>query len=106
LMKDYIPVLAHPERYTYYYNKKEFYRTLKKLGCLFQLNLLSLSDHYGKSIQKAGMYLMDENLIDFVATDTHNEGHVKKLTDVMLTKNQNLQLPKIIENTKNTFLVS
>jgi protein-tyrosine phosphatase len=106
LMKDYIPVLAHPERYSYYQNKKEFYKTLKQYGCLFQLNLLSLSDHYGKSIQKIVMYLLEENLIDFVATDVHNENHVNKLSDLILTKNQKSLLPQIIETTKKTFLVS
>ena len=106
LMKEYIPVLAHPERYTYYHDKKEFYKTLKQLGCLFQLNLLSLSDHYSKSIQKIGAYLLDENLIDFVATDTHNSSHIEKLTNIVINKNQKIKLQSIIENTKSTFLVS
>jgi protein-tyrosine phosphatase len=106
LMKEYIPVLAHPERYSYYHNKKEVFKTLKQYGCLFQLNLLSLSKHYGKTVQKTGTYLLEENLIDFVATDAHNESHVKKLSEIILTKNQKGQLPSIIENTKKTFLFS
>jgi len=106
LMKGYIPVLAHPERYSYYHNKKEFYKSLKQQGCLFQLNLLSLSDHYGKSVQKAGIYLLEEKLINFAATDTHNENHIDKLNNIVINGNLKKKLQEIIENTNNTFLVS
>ncbi len=103
--KGYIPVLAHPERYSFFHNKKEYYNTLKGLGCYFQLNLLSLSDHYGNGVEKTANYLIDENLIDFVATDTHNENHIKKLSNLNLNKNLVTKLPSIINNTNNTFSV-
>ncbi len=38
----YIPVLAHPERYLFYHNNCNEYLKLKRAGCLFQLNLLSI----------------------------------------------------------------
>lgn len=41
-MQNYQPVIAHPERYIYLDQNKEFYEELKDIGCLFQLNLLSL----------------------------------------------------------------
>ena len=41
-MKGYIPLLAHPERYNFYYNNYGEYQKLKKAGCLFQLNLFVL----------------------------------------------------------------
>ena len=44
----YKPILAHPERYNFYHsNFKEYYK-LKKFGCAFQANLLSLTNYYGK----------------------------------------------------------
>ena len=105
--KGYIPVLAHPERYNFYHNNLDYYIRLKHLGCLFQLNLLSLCDHYGKSVQKTANYLMNENLIDFVGSDTHNETHIKKLSNLTLSKKQHLLfLPKVINNTKKTFSVT
>src|SRR5438034_3397995 len=36
-MHSYQPVIAHPERYTYLSNNKEFYDELKNIGCFFQL---------------------------------------------------------------------
>ena len=31
----YLPVLAHPERYSYYHHTREKYKELKQLGCFF-----------------------------------------------------------------------
>lgn len=104
-MKGYLPILAHPERYSFYHNTKDYYRKLKQLGCFFQLNLLSLSDHYGKNAEKTANYLLEEKLIDFVATDTHNDNHIKKLSNLVLSKDMTKELPKIIEKTCNTFSV-
>ena len=42
-LKGYKPVLAHPERYNFYHQDFENYYKLKKAGCVFQLNLLSLT---------------------------------------------------------------
>jgi len=102
----YLPVLAHPERYSYYHNNKAKYKELKQLGCFFQLNLLSLSNHYGKSVQETAHYLIQEEFIDFVGTDTHNINHVKKLSKIVLKKNIVPRISSIIENTINIFSVT
>jgi protein-tyrosine phosphatase len=104
-MKGYYPILAHPERYSFYHNTKDYYKKLKQLGCFFQLNLLSLSNHYGNNTEKIANYLIEEQLIDFVATDTHNSNHIKKLSNLTLNKNFVGKLSDIIENTNNTFSV-
>ncbi|OYX27655.1 MAG: histidinol phosphatase [Flavobacteriales bacterium 32-35-8] len=103
--KGYTPILAHPERYSFYHNKFEYYKTLKKLGCLFQLNLLSLGDHYGKSVEKTAIDLIQEGLIDFVGSDVHNENHIKKITELYVNESCINKLKKIIETTNNTFTV-
>ncbi len=43
------PILAHPERYSYYYNRKDRLKELHKTGLMFQINLLSLAGAYGKA---------------------------------------------------------
>jgi protein-tyrosine phosphatase len=103
--KGYIPVLAHPERYAFYHNNLDYYTRLKQLGCLFQLNLLSLSDHYGKSVEKTGQYLIDNKLIDFVGTDTHNSLHIEKISNIVLNKKSKLNLLPIFQKTNTTFSV-
>lgn len=67
----YKPVLAHPERYTFYSSTPEKYHTLKDLGLLFQLNLNSLNQFYGKKPKQAAKYLVDNSLIDFIGSDIH-----------------------------------
>ncbi|PKQ44054.1 tyrosine-protein phosphatase [Confluentibacter flavum] len=103
--KGYIPVLAHPERYSFYHNKFEYYKKLKKLGCLFQLNLLSLGNHYGKSVEKVALNLLDEQLIDFVGSDVHNENHINKITELHVNESSIGKLKTIIGKTNITFTV-
>ena len=81
-LKGYIPVLAHPERYSFYHRNFEAYYKLKKAGCLFQLNLLSLTPYYGKGVQNISKQLLKNNLYDFVGTDTHHMRHLDSLTQI------------------------
>ena len=81
-LKGYKPILAHPERYNFYHSNFESYYKLKKAGCVFQLNLLSLTEQYGKNVQKITQKLLKENLYDFVGTDTHHLNHLKLLKSI------------------------
>ena len=81
-LKGYKPVLAHPERYNFYHTDFKSYYKLKQAGCLFQLNLLSLTDQYGKGVQKISEKLLKENLYDFVGTDTHHQNHLALLPKI------------------------
>lgn len=102
-LKGYKPILAHPERYVAYHNNfKEFYK-LKNAGCLFQLNLLSLTKQYGKGVQKTADKLLKENLFDFVGTDTHHHDHLALLKEVSTSKNKTL-LGKLLENNTSFYL--
>lgn len=86
-LKNYKPVLAHPERYVFFHNNIENFYKLKNSGCLFQLNLLSLSSYYGKNIQKIAKILLNEGLYDFVGTDAHNMRHIDELSKISNRKN-------------------
>ena len=92
----YIPVLAHPERYLFIKKFKEYLK-LKKFGCLFQANLLSLTDFYGRRVSKNLEKLIINELIDFVGSDIHNYRHIlafKKKVNSNIIEDIN----KIIEN--------
>ena len=79
---NYQPLMAHPERYPYYHKNYAAYARLKELGFLLQVNLLSLTGYYGKTVAKAAKYILDNNLADFVGTDLHHSNHLSVLTDV------------------------
>ena len=75
----YQPVLAHPERYLYFGANKGWYDQLKDFGCLFQLNLLSLTGHYGKDCLELAQFLIKKQYIDLLGTDLHHRGHLEML---------------------------
>ncbi|WP_299522941.1 CpsB/CapC family capsule biosynthesis tyrosine phosphatase [uncultured Lutibacter sp.] len=81
----YKPILAHPERYAFYHNNYAEYSKLKEAGCLFQLNLLSLTKYYGKEVTTIAKKLLKDNLIDFVGTDTHHDRHLNYLERINST---------------------
>jgi len=88
----YIPVLAHPERYLYYRNDFNEYEKLKKAGCLFQLNLLSVVGYYGERITKIADELLKKGMYDFTGTDVHHMKHISSFNQkVKLNSVENLK---------------
>jgi protein-tyrosine phosphatase len=77
--QNYRPVLAHFERYLYYFDKPEIAREYRDRGVNIQVNLLSLVGHYGPQVAKQAKYLVDHQLVDFVGTDCHRIEHLQIL---------------------------
>lgn len=77
----YQPVLAHPERYPYYYGAIENYQQIKERGCLLQLNIISLTGYYGKSCKQTAEELVDNMCIDFMGSDMHHLRHADALKE-------------------------
>ena len=82
----YKPVLAHPERYTFYHNDFDQYLKLKNSGCLFQLNLLSTVGYYGAAVTQVAEKLLKNGLIDFVGSDVHHKKHIDSFDEKILIK--------------------
>lgn len=102
--KKYKPVLAHPERYAFYHSRDLVkYEEIKERGCLLQLNILSLTGHYGKNMQETAFRLMENKMIDFIGTDTHQMRHLEKLSKVQVSEKYADQIKKILERTTRTF---
>ena len=78
-MQGYQPVIAHPERYMYLQRNKDFFDELKDIGCLFQLNLLSVSGGYGRGVSELAAYLLKNGMYDMMGTDLHHTGHLEAL---------------------------
>ena len=81
--KGYKPVLAHPERYLYYADQYEQFEKIKKMGCLFQVNLLSLAGHYGGKQKKLAIQLLKSGWVDYLATDLHRIQHIDPILTVL-----------------------
>jgi len=79
IVKGYQPVLAHPERYSFYHGKHDTYHRFKDQGCFLQINLLSLSGYYGRGAQVAAQYMVNEKIVDLIGTDLHHQRHLDAL---------------------------
>ncbi|MGZ5285841.1 MAG: tyrosine-protein phosphatase [Flavisolibacter sp.] len=79
-MQNYQPVIAHPERYAYLGRKKEVFDELKNSGAFFQLNILSLTGHYGPVVQELSEYLLKKNYYDLAGTDLHHHRHLESFS--------------------------
>ena len=96
----YNPILAHPERYNFYHRDFDVYHKLKEAGCKFQINLLSLTGYYGKSVQNTAEKLLQQNMIDFAGTDTHHHRHLNALEKLATKKNSKLLKPILKRNSE------
>ncbi len=85
-VKGYKPILAHPERYPFYYTKFEEYYRIKEAGALFQLNTNSLVGYYGAGAKKIAERMVDEKMIDFIGSDLHGERHLDALQKAVKEK--------------------
>jgi len=81
LDRGYIPILAHFERYLYFHGKAEVAEKYRKMGVNTQMNLLSLTGHYGPDIRKQAERMVDDCLFDFVGTDAHRIQHLQLLQE-------------------------
>ena len=77
------PILAHPERYTFYFKDKSKLKEYKEKGCLLQLNILSVLGYYGKEVKQFAGYLLENNMYDLAGTDLHHDKHLHVLSNAV-----------------------
>jgi protein-tyrosine phosphatase len=92
----YRPVLAHPERYAFWYNDFSKYERLKERGVLFQLNVIALSGAYGPQAKQTAERLIDVGAYELLGSDCHNMNHVEALKNTLTRP----YLHKLIESGK------
>lgn len=80
-MAGYRPVLAHPERYGYFYGKGQ-YQELTDKGILLQVNISSLSPFVASPVRKAAESIIKDELVTFAGSDTHS------IQNIHILKNQ------------------
>lgn len=86
----YHPVLAHVERYARLTGRTERVEDLCEMGCCMQVNAGSVMGEYGFGTRLFVRKLLKEQLVHFVATDTHDTGkrapHMKECADFLERK--------------------
>jgi tyrosine-protein phosphatase YwqE len=85
--KGYKPVLAHYERYLFFLKEGiEPARKLRNNGVRIQMNMNSLTGHYGAAIKRQAELLVDSGLIDYLGTDCHRIEHLDILESNLTRK--------------------
>lgn len=89
IARGYKPIIAHVERY---FSCQSFdkIRELRELGAYIQINADSVIGNMGWKWKKFCMELMKQDLVDFIASDTHNTRNrtcnLKKCADYVSRK--------------------
>ncbi len=76
LTQNYKPVLAHFERYSFFFGSVDQAVKWREKGIDIQMNLNSLTGHYGPQVKQQAERLVDAGAIDFVASDCHRMDHL------------------------------
>lgn len=95
ITEGYKPILAHVERYPYYNNQWDKIEEYSDRGVLLQLNINSLSGHYGPMVSRMAEQLIDRDWIDVIGSDCHHLAHLEMM-DQLRT---NPYLHKIVNKT-------
>ncbi len=79
-------VMAHPERYPYFYEDFDEYKKLHDRGVYLQINTNSLTGYYSPAARMIAMKMIDQNLVDFIGTDCHHLRHIESLKNCQREK--------------------
>lgn len=79
IQSGYRVILAHPERYYSFQKDYNHILELNSIGVLFQCNLGSLIDQYGKEARKTLLKMIKDDLVFAFGTDLH---HVRDFSEI------------------------
>lgn len=79
-----VPIIAHPERYSYVQKNPNMLAKLIEQGVLFQGNYGSIIGKYGKQAEKTIKKLLKSNMIHFLGTDAHRSKSVYTQMNIIL----------------------
>ena len=87
---DKVPIIAHPERYSFVKKDISIVKRLRENGVLFQGNYGSMLELYGKDAKKTLEKLLKEDLITFMASDVHRPNSIYNTIDQALEKTKQI----------------
>jgi protein-tyrosine phosphatase len=109
-----IPIIAHPERYSYIIDDPSSVNKFIDEGYLFQVNAGSIEGKFGKRVKRTAELLITNKIYSFIGSDAHNEKNrptglkeALKLTNKLYEKSEELLIKnsiKILNNEDVIFL--
>ena len=108
-VEGYQPIIAHVERYDSCWNVDKI-RELKECGIGIQVNAATVLGKYGLKNKKMSLKLMKNDLIDFIASDTHGTirraQNLKRCSEYVAKKMGTSYMNKIFYNNPSNILKS
>lgn len=95
-------IIAHPERYAFLTEERNF-SELEKLtskGYLLQLNLLSLTGYNGDRVKRVAEELLLRGEYTFVGSDVHSSVYIKALQEGVISPKVVEPLKRLMENNR------
>ena len=97
---NYVPIIAHPERYKYVQENIEYIMELVDMGALLQSNYGSIIGMYGRKSESTVKKLLKEDAVQFLGSDVHREKQVyDKIPKILKKLNKIVSKEKIDELT-------
>ena len=79
-----VPVLAHPERYSFVQKDPSFIYELIDAGVLMQVNYASIIGWYGKKAEILAKKFLESNMISFLGSDVHKQRTIyQKIPEIL-----------------------
>lgn len=69
----FVPILAHPERYSFIHEDPSIVKKLIEKGVLMQSNYGSIIGQYGEKAQIIVIQLLKKHMVHFLGTDVHTQ---------------------------------
>lgn len=85
-----IPVLAHPERYSFVQKEPELINDLIEKGVLMQANYGSILGQYGEKAEIIVRKFLEANMIYFLGSDVHRQNTIYKKIPQALEEIRNI----------------
>ena len=96
-----VPILAHPERYSFVQREPELIYDLVEKGVLMQANYGSIIGQYGKKAQMIVKKFFEGNMIHLLGTDVHRQNTIyPKIPQIMSELNELIGEEKLKELTE------
>ena len=96
-----VPILAHPERYSFIQKEPELVYDLIEKGVLMQANYGSIIGQYGSKAKMIVKKFYENNMIHFLGTDVHRQNTIyKKVPEIIEILKDLIGEEKVIELTE------
>lgn len=100
------PILAHPERYSFYSAALDEIRSIADMDTGLQLNILSLGGFYGKTAMLKAEKMLENGMYSYLGTDLHSLSQLESLFSLKISRKHVAAVEKLLQNNDSLWSAS